>query len=145
MNRGAIFTIDALMSLIILLFMIFGAMLFLNNQVLGYTKSRDYFFLEEKTIFVADSLIKNFNSENTLLGSCIYDIEKHRVRSNELALVNILLVKPFSVGNFFVKSISFNGFEKKMNDRFSENCVSVKRMAFVDGIKKVVLVTGCLE
>jgi len=107
-------------------------------------------FLEEKTLVLADSLVKNFNPENTTLGSAIVDHEKKRIKSNELTTANLKNAKAFQTGNFFVKQISWkktNTFQEKiiLNNSNTKNCLSAKRFVIIDGEKAIIELIGCIN
>jgi hypothetical protein len=146
-NRGIIFSIDALVAFIIVLFMLLAFVVTLNNETNNLTQNIGHFFLEEKTILVADSLIKNYNEENALLGACLFDFEKRRVRSNELSSLNFNNLKKLNLNDFFVKSISYQTKtkSKKYLIESSEGiCLVVRRFVLIDGEKGLIFVEGCV-
>ena len=105
------------------------------------------FELEEKGMLITDSLVKNYDENNSLLGACIYDLEKKRVRTNEISLSNLTNAKPLQSGEIFVESISIRtksisktvSIEKKT----SSECVNVKRFVLIDGEKGLIEVKTC--
>lgn len=146
-NKGIIFSMDALVAFVIVLFMLLIFVFSVNNQTNKITQNVGHFFLEEKVMLVADSLVKNFNEENSLLGACIVDIEKKRVKSNEIASINFSNLKPFHQDDFFIKSVSYQTTTRK-NKFLIENkegeCLVVKRFVLIDGEKGFVFVEGCV-
>jgi len=122
-----------------------------SNNTSAFVKNVDDFFLEEKTMFVADAFVKNFDPQNALLGACVVDIEKKRVRSNELDSANFSNLKSLEIENFFVKKISYyfsNNRKEQIiyfSQRLSSNCLNIKRFVLLDGVKSLVFVTGCLD
>ncbi len=145
-NKGIIFSMDALVAFIIVLFLIMVFVIHIGNQQNQITQNIGQFFLEEKTILIADSLIKNYNSENTLLGSCIYNVEKKRVKSNEINTTNFSGFKPIEQDNFFVKSVSYQTPTKKekwLVENKKGECLVVKRFAIINGKNGMIFVEGC--
>jgi hypothetical protein len=150
-SRGIIFSFDIIITFLIILFGITVFVFALHNNTNSFVKNVDDFFLEEKTIFVADSFVKNFDPTNALLGSCVIDLEKRRVKSNELASANFSNLKSLGIESFFVKRVSYrvlgNTSEQIIysSARQSLNCLTAKRFVLIDAQKALVFVTGCLD
>jgi len=106
------------------------------------------FYLEEKTLMIADSLVKNLNEENPLLGSCVKDGDKKRIKSNEIDETLLLQAKSFELKEFFVKELSWKigATEKRitLSEKESANCLTAKRFALIGSKKGVIEVKGCL-
>jgi hypothetical protein len=124
----------------------------LANYSSAATQGEKSFLLQQKTLAVADSLVKNYDENNALLGACIVDLEKKRARSNELSSMNFSNVKPLAAGSFFVKSISIiagtngmNLFSKVLDMREAKNCLTARRFALVDGQSATIEIQGCLD
>ncbi len=148
-EKGMMFSLDASISFIILLF---GILLFVNslsNNAQNVKDSIETFELEEKAIMIADSLMKNYDKNNTLLGSCIIDIEKKRVKSNELSIENIRKAKPIKLKDIFVEKIHFqtNLIEETitLENKKTKECYNVKRFGLINGEKGIVEVQTCRE
>ena len=75
-EKGFIFSMDLIIACIIILFSILWFVIFINNNLTLTINFETEKYLEAKTIFIVDSFIKNFNEENTLLGSCKFDESK---------------------------------------------------------------------
>ena len=147
-NKGIIFSIDALIAFIIVLFMIMVFVIYIENQSEKITQNLGQFFLEEKLLLVADSLVKNYNSENVLLGACAYDIGKKRVKTNEISTINFEQIKLLRQDNFFVKSVSFETetrSEKWLVENKAGICLTTKRFVLIDGEKGLIFVEGCIN
>ena len=113
-TKGMIFSFDTMISFIIMLFVIFGSIYFISTNYEKQKENLENFYLTEKTLLTIDSLVKNHNEENYLLGSATIDILKKRVKSNELTKENLLNSKKFELNDFFVKEISWkNDLENK--------------------------------
>ena len=146
-NRGIIFSMDTLVAFVIVLFILLIFVFSVNNQTNKITQNIGHFFLEEKVMLVADSLVKNYNEENNLLGACIIDVEKKRVKSNEIDSVNFSNLKPIKQDTFFVKSVSYQTntrTNKIIVENRSGNCLVVKRFVLIDDEKGFVFVEGCV-
>lgn len=150
-KKGFIFSTDLIISIIIILFSITSFLIIINNNLGLAIKFEKEKYVEQKTIFVADSFVKNFSEENAMLGSCIIDFEKKRVLSNEISSTNFSNIKELKINDFFIKKIeSENIIGKKIiysnNNNMREiDCISVKRFVFLDGIKSIISFTGCLN
>ena len=133
--------------------MLLGMLVFaitLANYGNAIAQNTEDFFLEEKTLAVADSLVKNNNPENYLLGACIVDAEKKRVRGSELSGALLAQAKPFALEGFFVKSVSIARAGKpkqqiNLSEKVSEKCLSAKRFALVDNEKAIIEIEGCVD
>ena len=148
-NRGFIFSIDALIAFTIMLFSLLVFVIILSNSTTQLVKSTENFYLEEKTIFVADSFVKNFDTENSLLGACVFDLEKKRIKSNELTRTNFANMHKLQIDDFFVKQVIIKTHLKEerifFDARNEKECVTVKRFVILDGEKAIVLLEGCLN
>ena len=146
-NRGIIFSMDALVAFVIVMFMLLVFTINLGNETNNLTQNVGHFFLEEKVMMVADSLIKNYNEENSLLGACVIDLDKKRVKSNEINSLNFSNLKQLNQDEFFIKSISYKTQTRSkkylIEDRGGE-CLVVKRLALINGEKGLIFVEGCI-
>jgi len=144
-----IFSIDAIIAFSLMLMGMLVFVTVLSNSGNSAVQQAKELFLEEKTFAIADSLVKNYNQENTLLGACTTDLKKKRVLSNELTAQNLLSAKPIELEGFFVKSISYNtgAGEKQilLSQKDSDKCISAKRFVLLDGAKTIISVKGCLN
>ena len=144
-----IFSIDAGIAFTIILTCTLAFVLTLNVNAQIVEQQTTDFELEEKALLVADSMVKNYNPKNTLLGACILDFDKKRVRTNELTSENIKKAKSASFGKIFVKNISYTAQTRKENLQLSaktaKECISAKRFVLIDGEKGVILIQTCRE
>ena len=145
--RGIIFSLDAGISFTIVLVMALIFVTFLAQNASSTGKEIKNFELEEKAILIADSLVKNYDENNSTLGACILDNEKKRVRTNEISLSNLNNAKPLSLGEIYAESISIktNSIQKtfQIETKKSIECVSVKRFVLVDGEKGIIEAKTC--
>jgi hypothetical protein len=139
--KGQIFSMDLILQFIIILSIIMIFSINISMKTNNFVLEKEDLILEEKVMLVADSFVKNL-SENTLLGSCVYDLDKKRVRSNELDFLKFVEMNGLELEEFFVSAVSVGGARIYYKEE-GERCVSVKRLVFVGAEKKVVEVKGC--
>ena len=146
-NKGFIFYTDVMIATILLLFAITCLIFFINNNTNFAITNTESNYLESKTIFVADSFIKNLNPTNTMLGACKHDLDKKRILSNQLSILNFVNIKPLNLDDFFIKEIIVENIIKTKifsQEKNSNNCITIKRFVLVEGIKSKIYFTGCL-
>ncbi len=149
-QKGIIFSTDAVISFIIALFTTMIFVLYLSNIATNEQQNIEQIELDEKAIFVIDSMVKNQNIENAILGACNYDLSKKRVMPNNLNFTQITTnSKTIESKNFFVKDIkiTFTQTNQKetilLTEQTSKRCINVKRFALIDGRKAIIEVTTC--
>lgn len=149
-EKGIIFSTDALIAFIIALVTTLIFVSYMSNISLNEERKIEQIELDEKAIFIIDSMVKNQNEENALLGACNYDTSKKRVLTNNLNYLQIKTnSKPLSLGNFFVKNIAitFSSTNQKeiiiLSEEFAKNCTNIKRFALIDGVKAIIEVKTC--
>ena len=145
--RGIIFSLDAGISFTITLAMALIFATILAQNAASIENEIKNFELEENALFIADSLVKNYNENNTLLGSCVLDLEKKRVRTNEILLSNLSKAKAININEIYVESIfvKTSSLEKifQLERELSINCINVKRFVLIDGEKGIIGVKTC--
>lgn len=143
-----LFSIDTIIASTIILLSLLVFFTALENHTSEISGTGEKIFLEEKTIFVADSFVKNYDPENGLLGACVPDYEKKRVRSNEISSANFLNIKLVEIDKFFVKKISFKNRTTDTTvfstEKKGKECIVAKRFALIDSEKAVIEIMGCL-
>ncbi len=148
-ERGIIFSLDAGISFTIVLIGVLVFVFALNGYAESAKNISINFELEEKALMLADAMVKNNNSQNPLLGACIYDADKKRVRTNELSSTEIKRAQFMQFGKIFVKSISYETARKKeitpLTQKTSENCITSKRFVLIDGEKGIIFIQTCGE
>ena len=145
-NKGFLFYTDVMIATILILFTLTFIIFFINNITNTSITNTNNLYLEEKTIFVADSFIKNFDSNNSLLGACAIDIDKKRILSNQLNPTLFNNIKPLNLNDFFIKKIWIQPQNKILfsQNKNSNNCISIKRFVLINGTKTLIYFTGCL-
>lgn len=149
-QRGIIFSTDAVISFVIALITTLIFVTYLSNTVFSEKQNIEQLELDEKAIFLIDSMVKNQNLDNAILGACNYDSAKKRVLTNNLNYIQIKTnSKPLLIGNYFVKNIAitFTNTNQKENINLSENnstnCTTIKRFALVDGQNAIIEMKVC--
>jgi len=144
-----IFSLDAGVSFTIILVGMLVFVFTLNGYAGSAEQSIINFELEEKALMIADAMVKNSNTPNPLLGACIYDSEKKRVRTNELSSAEIKRAQFMQFGKIFVKNIIYETNSGRENialtQKTSENCITSKRFALIDGGKGIIFIQTCRE
>lgn len=147
-NRGIIFTIDTLLTTIILLIILLSFSIILFQIINNNLELEKQFFLEQKTIAIADAIVKNNNS-NALLGMSKIDFEKKRVLSNNLTLSNNNFTS-IELNDFFIKEVSYLLKNKQsktifLNKKTFSNCFAVQRFVLIEKQKGLIKIVGCYE
>jgi len=101
--------------------------------------------LQGKAIFLLDAMAKNRNEEQPLLGSALYDGERHRVLSNEIDAGLFEKARQLDSEKFFVKSVSLKGGEEKtiVFEGKGKECISLDRIVLAGGKKAMLGVVLC--
>jgi len=148
-SKGMIFSLDAMISFVIILICALLFVFALNNYAQKAEQSVKDFELEEKALMIADSFVKNLDENNTIRGAGIYDSDKKRVRTNELTTENIKKAKSIEFGEIFVKSLTYTITEKsqtlQLSLKKSNECISAKRFVLIDGEKAIIQILTCRE
>ena len=146
MEKGMIFSTDAMIAFIIILAALLGFVMAIGNYEARVQSVSKNFYLEEKTIMAADSFVKNHSNTNAVLGIAEIDYDKKRVKNNVLSL---FLAPQFSEyaeeGGFFVKKIIIGEevlFESELKGK---ECMTVRRLVLYESEKKITEYTGCLN
>jgi hypothetical protein len=149
MEKGQIFGIDAMLSFTIMLFCVLIFAINLSNHSQNALNNLLDFELEEKAILITDSLIKNRDENNPLLGACIVDYDKKRVLENIIDKDLLRKAKTASFEGIFAKQIKINqnGTEESiiLDKRNTTQCISVKRFVLIDAQKAVLEAMICRE
>jgi hypothetical protein len=144
--RGFAFSIDAMVTAIVILLMLFLVTASFSAESNAAISGMKMFRLQKNAVFLADALVKN-NAENALFGAAIVDTEKHRVKSNELDFGRVKQAVPLASDEFFVQRLSI-----KWRDREEEifresvgekNCIAVERVVLFEGEAALVELVVC--
>ncbi|MDP2973802.1 MAG: hypothetical protein Q8N60_02010 [Candidatus Diapherotrites archaeon] len=146
-ERGFIFSIDLTVSFIAMLLMVLLILMHASVLKDQQVESINKFDLQRNAIFLADSLVKNNDAAQPLLGSALFDAEKHRVLSNQLDEALLLNATRFEKDGFFVNRLSFKdefGIEQAFFDGLQgSNCLALDRVVLLNGVKGLLAVTVC--
>ena len=131
-SKGSVFSIELFFAFLACVLILAAALRSEALMLFESSQSSKQFFLEEKTIMLADSLVKNRNAEQPLAGSAFFDSEKRTVISNlvEFSLLNSAKPAKFGSVEVFELSLQKKGAKREIffsNPRPSGNCISVKR------------------
>lgn len=147
-RKGIIFSFDTMLAFLIIVFSIFFSIQFISINFEEKKEEIKNYYLSEKVLLIADSLIKNNNPKNYLLGSAIIDLDKKRIISNELKREHLINAKGFELEDFFIKEISWENLEEikkiKLSEKESKNCFTSKRFVLIDEKKSIIEIKGCL-
>ncbi|MGI6589080.1 MAG: hypothetical protein ACOX1V_00230 [Candidatus Iainarchaeum sp.] len=150
-QRGIIFSTDATINFVIILFTLLIFTLTLSNTINSTKKELTQLELDQKAIFITDSLIKNQNTNQPLLGGCIYDEEKKRVLTNNIDYLKIKEASGLKINNFFVESITLEFLKTNQTEKIiystkqTNQCTSVKRFVVTNNQKTIIEVRVCKE
>ncbi|MFA5361014.1 MAG: hypothetical protein WC290_01035 [archaeon] len=150
-QKGIIFSTDATISFVIILFTILIFTLNLSNTINLTERELTQLELDQKAIFITDSLIKNQNTVQPLLGACIYDEEKKRVLTNNIDYLKIKQSSGLKINTFFVESITIEFLKTKQiekviyNTQNTTQCTSIKRFIIANNQKAIIEVRICKE
>jgi hypothetical protein len=145
-EKGIIYSLDALISFLIMLFACLVFAVILANNATQLEKNIYFFELEEKAMLIADSLVKNLDTNNSLLGACTYNTNTKRVESNKIDLELLFRAKQIDSNKFIVKRITVNDGKKtelNLSSAVLAECIAVKRFVLADGKKAVIEVETC--
>lgn len=145
MNKGFVFSFDALIAMFILLIMIL--LMVTQTKILVGEEVNEVkeFELKSKGLFYADSLVKNFD-ENGVKGIAYFNEEKKRVESNKLDYFSLKKINAWKLD--FVKEIAIEFkegekeiiFSKEMN---SEKCFAFERFVLINEKKTKIKIIVC--
>ena len=146
-KRGFIFSIDLAVSFIAMLLMVLLILMHASVLKEQQVESINKFDLQRNAIFLADSMVKNNDALQPLLGSALFDAEKHRVLSNNLDGILLSRAEQFEKEGFFVSRVSFKdefGIEQGFFDGpAGKNCIALDRLVLLDGRKGLLAVSVC--
>ncbi len=150
-QKGMSFTIDTIFSVLIILIILFSFSFFIFQKISNETNFEKQFILEQKTISVADAIVKN-NNENSMLGASVIDLDKKRTLSNIISTENKNFIN-LELDDFFIKEINLKYKNNSIEKLFSKetntnNCFSIERFVLVRKIelkKAKIQIVGCYE
>lgn len=101
--------------------------------------------LQGKAVFLIDAMAKNRNLEQPLLGSAMYDAERHRVLTGEIDIVLLEKARQLESEKFFVKSVSLKGMQEKtiVLGEEGKECISLDRIVLANGEKAMLGMILC--
>lgn len=149
MQKGFVFSFDLMIAFIAVLSASFIAISLISSNIEKQASFIEENELKTHAIFLADSIVKNSDENNSFYGMALFDSEKHRVKSNEISPKFIEKEPPLS-GKFFIREISAefkNGVVKKIFEKNLEgkNCIAIERFVLLEGKKAKLNLAVCSE
>ena len=149
--KGGIFSIDLLFSFLLISLLLVFCVNSETSLLLENSAGLKNFELEEKALFIADSLAKNYDKNNALLGSAFFDSGKLRVVSNLVDFEFLKTAKPQAFGKVSVFELSMQKKNSQKTAVFSKpisgnsDCFAVQRFVLLQqsGEKALVRVVVC--
>lgn len=146
--KGFAFSMDVLLASLLIFVMLFLITHSFNARNAHSLGNIENFSLQKNALFLLDSMLKNRNAENALIGAALFDAEKHRVKSNEIDYEKLKSAAQIESDEFFVHDILlewYNGMEERIFSDSGEavNCIGVERVALVEGKKALVRLVLC--
>ncbi len=141
MGRGIIFSSDALLASLAVLFslyFLFAAISpFYAENSYGLREAEKYFFASA----LAESIVKNHNELNPELGAAYYNQGKKRPEANLLnpallAKIHPVVFGKFTLSGLYARSLSGKGY---FFNGQSGSCISVERFVLLGPAEKAVL------
>jgi hypothetical protein len=150
-EKGFVFSADLAVAAIAMLLLLGIALLHFDSAKENALSAGERFSLQRKTLFLADSLVKNRNTGQPNLGAAAFDPAKHRVLSNELDTGLLRKAGENAQGGSGIKEISlvqFGGKEREIfysQESLQQDCMAVDRIVIAGGKKSIVRVTACAQ
>ncbi len=141
-GRGFVFSLDlaiAFIAMLLMLSLMLSQLEILKNKEIENIERIE---LQRNAFFAIDSMTKNRDEERPLLGFVLYDVEKHRVLSNEIDTMLLENAKPVLFETFFISSVSVAEI-KKVFEEPGQKCISVDRFVFVNKKKEILEAVVC--
>jgi len=147
-SRGFAFSIDLTIAFTTMLLMLLLISMRISMDAENNAAELEEFAAAQSAIFLADSIVKNSNKAQPLLGTALYNAEKHRVESGILDKQLLLSAEEFEFHGILIKKLSLReiGAEEQTifgRETASRNCIALNRLVLLDGKKTVVGVTAC--
>jgi len=135
-KQGFVFSLDLAIAFIAMLLMLSLMLSQISLATENELKPIEKIGMQRKAIFLVDAMVKNRNEEQPLLGSTVYDLERHRVLQNEIDFALLLKAKQLECQDFFVSRLSLASQENEtivFEKGQGKNCVSLDRLVNVNG------------
>ncbi|MBU1120440.1 MAG: hypothetical protein ABIE23_00865 [archaeon] len=129
MSRGSVFSFDLMIAFLIVLFMVYLMFFVLQEEVKEGGREQ----LRKNGMMLIDSLVKNSDEENPLIGSCYFNPELKRVEENVLDY-GLLKKINSNKGYEFVKEAFIEtkeGKEGLFKEKKEGDCIVLKRFVLI--------------
>ncbi len=133
MERGFIFSIDAILAstaLLLMLLIVFihtQSMISENAEAIGNNEK------ELLALSLSEAIVKNRNTENPYKGAAYFDAEKQRVQPNLIDPNLLSQIKPEKLGKYRLEAL-YERDEKSKEFLFgsiTENCTAIERFVAI--------------
>ncbi|MBS3061168.1 MAG: hypothetical protein J4215_01135 [Candidatus Diapherotrites archaeon] len=148
-DRGMIQSFDLLFCVLVALMTMHFFLLFLQFQLHGIEENQANWKQTRIAHAVLDSLVKNHNPDQPVLGSARLDTERHRVISNEIdpVLLNRIAFRPNGM-SFTVRQLAIRFFDGQTQFLIAEqtpqkDCRPVERVITIHGKKGILFAEIC--
>ncbi len=148
-NRGFVFSFDLAIAFIAVLLMLSLALMQSSHAAKEQAAALGEFASMQKTVFLLDSMVKNSNAAEPLLGSAIFNPETRRVESNVLDPRLLLSAKGIKDKGVLVSRVAFkamsSGAEQTVFEEHtaSRSCFALSRFVLIGGEKAVLEMKAC--
>ena len=141
-NKGGILAFDIIFSLSIFLLIIFLSIWQTAEIAENAAKNRKLTEEETFAFFAADTIVKNSDNEEWR-GFAFFDIEQHRVKSNEIETGKIIGLEKNE--RIFEAWLRDGSTVKKIfsKNHESKNCYAIERLVLANGKKALLGVKVC--
>lgn len=133
-KAGFAFSLDLMVAFIAMLLMLSLMVMQFQLTKEEQLASVERLSLQERAVFLIDSIVKNRNEQQPLLGSAVYDGEKHRILQNELDPEMMFSAREANLGKVSVSSISLAGKTLVFSPAEERDCIALDRIVLVNGI-----------
>ncbi len=133
-RTGFAFSLDLMVAFIAMLLMLSLMVMQFQLTKEEQLASLERLSLQERAIFLIDSMVKNRNEQQPLLGSAVYDGKRHRILQNQLDPEMLFSAREANLGKASVSSISLSGKTLVFFPAEERDCIALDRIVLVNGI-----------
>lgn len=137
-GNGFAFSFDLFISFLIICFMVYIILLNFDLMIESNRDAERDWLLQSKGIYLLDSLVKNSDENNSILGSAYYNSEKRRVEPNVIDYKLLKNANPETIflgENIDVRELSLGYKSGNREIIYSKNlggeCISLERFVLI--------------
>ncbi|MDO8624813.1 MAG: hypothetical protein Q7R47_01925 [Candidatus Diapherotrites archaeon] len=147
-ERGFLWTTDLAFAGLLCLATLVLVFTYAANQYARQTDRLSGEYTRQTAQDIAESFLKNRNTDNPLLGACARDDALHRVLSNQLDPVLLHQITPKNrSGDFYIAAIRLEYFNRDpeiiLDTPRTQNCQTIPRIVLIDNQKTILQLTIC--